>query len=210
MLLCIVASFFVCESPRWLLLVGRRDEAIQTLVRLRGLPVDHPRMQKEIQDIVTDIAKSRGASGEESPFVDIIKETFTIPSNLRRVQQSIITYALAQLSGANSITSYFVPILTLIGSGGGTTRNIFLSGMYGMSKLFFALLASFFFIDALGRRKSLFIGASLQMISDIYLGVYISMSKRKPSRELLHRQLSHSSSSTPWDTALVSQLCRKA
>ncbi|KIN08864.1 hypothetical protein OIDMADRAFT_188553 [Oidiodendron maius Zn] len=178
MFICMTASFFVCESPRWLLLVGRRDEGIKTLVKLRGLPADHPRVQLEIQNIENSISKEFGGDNDhhryDSTFIGIVKETFLVPSNLRRVSQTLISYALAQLSGANSITSYFVPILTITGlGGGGTTRSLFLSGMYSMSKLGFVLIASFFFIDVLGRRKSLFIGISLQMISDIYIGVYV-------------------------------------
>lgn len=61
----------------------------------------------------------------------------------------------------------------MIGLGGGTTKSLFLSGMYSMAKFFFTLIASFFFIDALGRRRSLFTGISIQMISDLYLGVFI-------------------------------------
>jgi hypothetical protein len=80
---------------------------------------------------------------------------------------------LAQLSGANSITSYFVPYVQIISPGGGTKRNIFLSGMYGFSKFWFSLISSFLFIDALGRRNSLFIGTALQAISDIYIGAFI-------------------------------------
>ena len=160
------------------MLVGRRDEAIKTLIKLRGLPATHPRVQLEIQNIENSINK--GFSGDnshhryDSSLIGVVKETFLVPSNLRRVSQTLMSYALAQLSGANSITSYFVPILTIMGLGdGGTTRSLFLSGMYSTSKLGFCLIASFFFIDVLGRRKSLFIGISLQMISDIYISVYI-------------------------------------
>ena len=88
-------------------------------------------------------------------------------------------YALAQLSGANSVTSYFVPILTIIGLAGGVpTRDLFLTGMYAVSKLCFTMIASFFFIDALGRRRSLFIGASIQMISHLCIGVYIKFEQQ--------------------------------
>ncbi|KAF4461424.1 quinate transport [Fusarium albosuccineum] len=52
-------------------------------------------------------------------------------------------------------------------------NNLFLSSMYSLSKFFYTLIASFFFIDALGRRKSLFVGITIQMISDVYLGAYI-------------------------------------
>lgn len=169
----IAASFFACESPRWLMLVGRKEEAIETLVALRGLPADHPRVAGEIADIELQIQaeKSRYASG--GGLRDILRETFMVPGNLRRVQQSLISYLLAQLSGANSVTSYLVPILSLMGINSAHGNNLFLSSMYSLSKFFYTLIASFFFIDALGRRKSLFIGITIQLISDVYLGAYI-------------------------------------
>ncbi|SCV50316.1 related to quinate transport protein [Fusarium fujikuroi] len=169
----IAASFFACESPRWLMLVGRKEEAIETLVALRGLPADHPRVAGEIADIEQQIQaeKSRYASG--GGVRDILRETFMVPGNLRRVQQSLISYLLAQLSGANSVTSYLVPILSLMGINSAHGNNLFLSSMYSLSKFFYTLIASFFFIDALGRRKSLFIGITIQLISDVYLGAYI-------------------------------------
>ncbi|KAI1046004.1 hypothetical protein LB505_010810 [Fusarium chuoi] len=169
----IAASFFACESPRWLMLVGRKEEAIETLVALRGLPADHPRVAGEIADIEHQIQaeKSRYASG--GGLRDILRETFMVPGNLRRVQQSLISYLLAQLSGANSVTSYLVPILSLMGINSAHGNNLFLSSMYSLSKFFYTLIASFFFIDALGRRKSLFIGITIQLISDVYLGAYI-------------------------------------
>ncbi|KIX07701.1 uncharacterized protein Z518_02355 [Rhinocladiella mackenziei CBS 650.93] len=167
MFLCVVISFFLCESPRWLFLVDRYDEAVKTLVRVRGLPAEHPRVQLELQEIQDSIRRERENFGDgrhSSGLVSIVKETFAVPSNLQHVQQSLVSYALAQLSGANSITSYFVPILTLLGLGGGTLRNLFLTGMYAMSKLFFSLIGSFFFVDGLGRRKSLFVGICLQNV----------------------------------------------
>lgn len=140
MSLGIICSFYICESPRWLFLKDNHERARATLVKLRGLPVDHPRVRNEIHDIETSIRKERElfeSKSSLSSYRSIVKETFTVSSNLRRVQQSLVSYALAQLSGANSITSYFVPILTLLGVGGGTKRNMFLTGMYGVAKMFF-------------------------------------------------------------------------
>jgi MFS family permease len=173
---CIACSFFLCESPRWLFLVDRHEEAVATIVALRGLPADHPVVHAEIMEIRDSIAQEKGEFGEGSQknaIKSVFKEAFTVPANLRRIQQSLVSYGLAQLSGANSVTSYLVPILSLMGVGGDTTHSLFLSGMYSMAKFFFCLIASFFFIDALGRRKSLFVGITIQMISDIYIGVFI-------------------------------------
>ena len=110
---CTVASFFLCESPRWLMLANRPDDALKTLVRLRGLPATHPRVHNEYTEIQDSIHKERLEHGD-SGMLGIIKETFTVPANLRRVQQTMVSYGLAQLSGSNAITSYFIPILTLV------------------------------------------------------------------------------------------------
>ncbi|CAO2658863.1 Nn.00g065860.m01.CDS01 [Neocucurbitaria sp. VM-36] len=170
------ASFFCMEeSPRWLMLKGREEDAIKSLVALRGLPIDHPRVATEFQEIRAQIQEEHNKFGDASGngFKAVLRETFLVKSNLRRVFQACISYALAQLSGANSVTTYLVSILTLMGIGGSTERNMFLTGMYSMSKFFYTLIASFFFIDALGRRKSLFVGITIQMISDLYIGVYV-------------------------------------
>ncbi|KAF2724606.1 putative sugar transporter [Polychaeton citri CBS 116435] len=177
MLICGL-SFLCCESPRWLCLVGKDEEAAYQLTALRGLGLDHARIQSELEEIHITVRKIRGEGGQgtKAPwatFKATLEETFLVKANLRRVQQAFISYALAQLSGANSVTSYFVPILKLMGESGDQTHSLFLTGMYSMAKFFFTLIASFFFIDALGRRRSLFIGITIQMISDLYIGVYI-------------------------------------
>ncbi|OAA80696.1 General substrate transporter [Akanthomyces lecanii RCEF 1005] len=181
--LCIVASFFLCESPRWLFLMDRQEEATEILVRIRGLPLDHPRVQHELQEIKEHIHQERVfyAGGKKTAsFRSILKETFTVPANLRRVQQCLILYSLPQLSGASSISSYLIPILKIVGVAKGTERNLFLSAMYTMSKFFFALIASFLFVDALGRRKSLFVGCTCQMLADLYVGIYVKYSQEGP------------------------------
>ncbi|KUL84540.1 hypothetical protein ZTR_08745 [Talaromyces verruculosus] len=181
----ILASFFVSESPRWLFLKGRDEEATAALIKIRGLPLDHPRVQSELQDIQQSLSKERAAYGNATSYSlrglgAILRETFLVPANLRRTQQALLSYALAQLSGANSITSYLVPILNLVGVKGGTSYSLFISGMYGVVKFIYTLIASFFFVDALGRRNSLFVGITVQMLSDIYIGVFIKYHQAGP------------------------------
>ncbi|KAH7128928.1 general substrate transporter [Dactylonectria macrodidyma] len=183
MVLAAGATFFLYESPKWLMMQDRHDEAIEALCAFRDLPPDHDRIQNEIRDIRADIAKSRGESGGSSSVLSVLKELFTVGSNLRRLQQTLVAYALAQMSGANSVTSYFMPIMSILGISGGVKRSMFLSGMYGFAKLAFSLLASCFFIDTLGRRKSLIIGISCQMLSHTYLGVFIKYHQQGPVSE---------------------------
>ncbi|KAL4934925.1 hypothetical protein BDV06DRAFT_234930 [Aspergillus oleicola] len=166
MALAIVASFFIYESPRWLFLTGRDEEATETLVLLRGLPLDSPRVQAELSDIRSSIGLKA-----------VLKETFLVQSNLRRTQQAFLSYALAQLSGANSITTYLVPVLGMVGIQGDSAYSLFVTGMYSMAKFFFTVIASFFLVDAIGRRNSLFLGITIQMLSDTYIGVFIKFNQ---------------------------------
>ena len=177
MCLCAAASFFICESPRWLLMTNKRDKAIASLVRLRGLPANHPRVLEEFSDIETALENSDAMS---TGTISLLKQMFTVRSNLRRLQQSLVSYALAQLSGANSITSYFVSIMKLLGVEGGDLEKIFLSGMYSFSKIWFIAVASFFLVDGLGRRRSLFLGCTVQMLSHIYIAVFIKFEQEGP------------------------------
>ncbi|ATY65906.1 General substrate transporter [Cordyceps militaris] len=174
---CMVGTLFIEESPRWLFLVDRRQEAIAGLARVRGLPADDPRLQREVADIEDNINKSVEAVGGSGSWT-IAKETFTSASNLRRVQQSLLTYTFAQLSGANLITSYFVPIMAIVGISGGTDQSMFLSGMYAVSKLIYLLVATFFLVDAFGRRRSLFLGAGVQLATHLYLAIYLRFSQK--------------------------------
>lgn len=109
--LLIVASFFLYESPRWLFIARRREEGVRNLVALRGLPADHPRVAKEIEDIKEQIDKEEEKFGRNPSVVVLMKDAFLVPSNLRRVQQSVMSYALAQVSSDRWLSQYRMPIM---------------------------------------------------------------------------------------------------
>ncbi|KAF7190523.1 putative quinate permease [Pseudocercospora fuligena] len=179
MFLLSIFSFWLPESPRWLMLAGAHDEAVTALLRLRRLPASHPRIQQEIQAIWETIESetelSRNGARSFAGIKAVAKETFTVRSNVYRLQQALILYVLPQLSGGNSVTNYFIPLTKILGIQHNPTHGIFLSGMYALSKLFFTLIASFILIDGLGRRGSLFLGTTMQMICNIYLAAYLKV-----------------------------------
>ena len=166
-------SFFIDESPRWLCMKGRTDEALAVLAHIRGSDVDSPHLLAEFESINTPIQLELSEYGQET-VLSTLKETFCVRSNLRRVQLTVVAYILAQMSGANSITNYLPTIFGYIGVEGSHAK-IYSSGLYAFAKLFCCILASLFFVDAIGRRKSLFIGITVQMCCHIYLSVFLNL-----------------------------------
>ncbi|CAH0033263.1 unnamed protein product [Clonostachys rhizophaga] len=87
----------------------------------------------ELSEIEHDISWSQ--TEDRASFRSLTKETFTKATNLRCLQQ------LNSPAGANSITSYLVTIMKMVGQGGiSTADNKFLSGMYSFAKLWFTLI----------------------------------------------------------------------
>lgn len=171
-LIAIVLSFFIVESPRWLAVRNRPQDALQALLRLRGLPEDHPYVQDEYSEIVSQIGNENMQFGNTS-FMHVLRETFCVRSNLRRVQLTIVAYILAQFSGANVITNYLPTIFGLIGVQGINVK-IYATGLYSMTKFICGIAASLFFVDMLGRRKSLLAGATIQLVCQSYLAGYLN------------------------------------
>ncbi|KAJ4193825.1 hypothetical protein NW759_016553 [Fusarium solani] len=168
-----------CTSPRWLAIRCREGEALTALCTLRGLPADHPAILEEHRHIihtVEDEGRHIGSNG----FLAVMKETFLVRSNFRRVQLTVITYILAQFSGANSVTNYLPTIFGLIGVTGRNTK-IYSSGLYAIAKLVCTIAASLFFVDMLGRRKSLLIGVTVQMFCHSYLAGYLNVFRSEGS-----------------------------
>ncbi|KAK7207833.1 putative transporter [Myxozyma melibiosi] len=169
--ICIGLSFLVTESPRWLALCGRYEESADALCKIRKLPRQHPVLEAEFNEIRGQIEQDFDSYGRLSLKNQMV-EIVTIPTNLRRLQLSFMAYFLAQWSGANGITNYLPTIFGLIGVEG-DEKTIYSTGLYAFTKLMTTLIASLFFTDAVGRRKSLLIGVLIQMCCHYYLGGYL-------------------------------------
>jgi hypothetical protein len=101
----LVLSFFSKESPRWLIKVGRDEEAVKVLSQLRQLPPHHPYVTSELVDIHNQLDRELEATKGTS-WLGPIRELFSSKSNLYRLQLSVMSQLLSQWSGASSITVY--------------------------------------------------------------------------------------------------------
>ncbi|WPK27134.1 hypothetical protein PUMCH_004509 [Australozyma saopauloensis] len=172
--LILVLSFFFCvESPRWLLMVNRPDDAVAALSKIRKLPSDHPYVVGEISDINEGLLAEKEAVAGNSMF-HIIKEFLGLKSNLYRFfVVAAAAQILGQWSGANAITIYAPELFGIVGIKGVETLKM--TAILGLVKLISAYLGAFFIIDFLGRRLALYCGITLQLICALYFAIFMTI-----------------------------------
>jgi sugar porter (SP) family MFS transporter len=164
-------SFGAKESPRWLIKVGRHEEALKNLAQLRNLPADHPYVQTEVIDINDQLNREREATMGTS-WLGPVREMFASKSNLYRLQLSVMSQLLGQWSGANSITIYAPQYFAMMGTTG-QNEKLFATAIFGVVKFVSSMLCAFFLIDFIGRKRSLSTGITIQLLSMLYMAIFL-------------------------------------
>jgi hypothetical protein len=85
---------------------------------------------------------------------------------------SVMSQILAQWSGANSITIYAPRYFAMVGLTG-QNEKLFATAIFGLVKFVSAVLCAVFLIDFIGRKRSLYIGISLQGFSMLYMALFL-------------------------------------
>lgn len=168
-----LATLFIAESPRWLLSVDRRTEAVANLVRIRGLPETHPMIVHELSSIELQLLHEHEVVGSSSQW-SLLKETFAVVENRRRFWLMLAAHTFGQWSGANAITQYSPTIFGYLGITG-TESKFLATGIYGVVKFVSVVLFSLFVVDFIGRRRSLITGICLQIATLVYVGGYLGV-----------------------------------
>ncbi|ODQ77720.1 hypothetical protein BABINDRAFT_163426 [Babjeviella inositovora NRRL Y-12698] len=171
-LLLIGSLIFCIESPRWLIKKGHHEKGVTNLSKIRNLPVDHPYILSEVADVNEQIQQLEQASSSHSVW-QIMKEFGTVSSLRYRLILGLSAQALGQWSGANAITIYSPEFFAMVGKST-VTEQLLMTGVLGVVKFTSAYLCAFFFIDFLGRRKSLYIGITTQLLASLYFAIYLS------------------------------------
>lgn len=159
------------ESPRWLILKGREDEALEVLCALNETEPDDPYIQNEFTAIKeTVLEMSKGS----------FRDLFTMDEN-RHFHRTVLAYVnqmFQQISGINLITYYavsitknsqitriLIPQATIyqnsLGFDGVTSR---LFAACNGTEYFLASWIAVFTVEKVGRRKLMLIGVSFSIL----------------------------------------------
>lgn len=153
-----IAALFIPESPRWLIMHGKDDRAINIMTKVDG----ELHAQNEYNEITkTLIAYKKPTIGKQ------LKELFTKRMKL----VLIIGFGLGilqQFSGINAIL-YYAPMV-FESAGGGRDAAFMQAVILGLVFLIMTVI-SMFLIDRLGRKPLLYFGVSLMALSLTATGI---------------------------------------
>ena len=153
----VVGIFFLPESPRWLMSVGKRAEAIASLKRLRGKDYS----EQEVLDIETTLAKE--------PEKTNWRPLFSKPL-LPVLMLGVMLFCLQQLSGINVVIYYAPQIFRDLGFPSASGQILATMGI-GLVNVFVTVLA-LMYIDKIGRRNLLLFGFAGTFLSLGMLAVF--------------------------------------
>jgi MFS transporter, SP family, arabinose:H+ symporter len=139
------------ESPRWLMKVGRREQAVVILAKINGPAA----AQSEAGEIEDSLATEEGH----------ISELFT--TFRRPLLLGIMLAGLQQLSGITPLFSFLPEIFRSAGTA--TSDAFFQSVLVSLINLLFTLFA-LWLVDRAGRKTLILAGTTLQFISLALVG----------------------------------------
>ena len=158
-----IGVLFISESPRWLCLQGRYEEAQRAFRSYHYNGSNDAWCNTEFTLIQVNIAEEREAQGRLS-WSDLFK---TSPFRKRLFVGSFV-WAAAMLSGISFVQYYQTAIYATLQYD--QNQQLLVSGLYGTVAPV-ACLASLFFVDRIGRKKILITSSAL--LSACYLIITI-------------------------------------
>ncbi|TEA14964.1 High-affinity glucose transporter [Colletotrichum sidae] len=174
-----IGILFYPYSPRWLALVNRPQEALDSLVRLRRLPADDPRVQAEHRGIISEVEVQKIVQERNHPGKSFLALEFLGWCDLfskklwRRTAVAVGIAFFQQFSGINAFVYYAPTLFQSLGQS--EEMALIMSGVFNVLQLV-AVAACFFIIDKVGRRPLAIFGGlgggTAWAIMAVLVGVY--------------------------------------
>lgn len=179
LLILLGAVWFFPESPRWLVKVGRDDEAHYILRRLRGSTgEDATRAALEYNDI-RNIVQLESKESQKNGYFDMFFDRGSGELHTgRRVQLVIWLQIIQEWVGIAGVTVYAPTIFRMAGFD--SVKSQWISGLNNVFYMF-ATLICVFTLDRIGRRWTLYWGAVGQGIAMFLAGAFSKLGKEATS-----------------------------
>ncbi|KAL2074832.1 hypothetical protein VTL71DRAFT_8611 [Oculimacula yallundae] len=159
-IILIVGTWFLPESPRWLIMRDRHEDAIDVIAALSGLETTDSDVALQ-HSLIVDGIKASGHAGGEVPYSALFTNGKT--QHFRRLLLGSSSQFFQQLGGCNAVIYYF-PIL--FQSAIGVSHNLALL-LGGVNMIIYSIFAtvSWFIIERAGRRQLFLWGTVGQCLS---------------------------------------------
>ncbi|KAH7122098.1 general substrate transporter [Dactylonectria estremocensis] len=167
-----VGVLFISESPRWLLLKGRHDEAREAFRSYHYNGTNDAWCETEFTLIHVNISEELQAQGQLS-----WKELFQTSTFRNRLFVGSFVWAAAMLSGISFVQYYQTAIYATLQFD--QDRQLLVSGLYG-SVGPVACFASLFFVDRIPRKHILIFSSSLLSICYMIITIIAAVFPAQP------------------------------
>lgn len=177
--------WFLPYSPRWLVKVGRDQEALATLGRLRDRPIDDKLIQIEFLDIKSEcVFEDREFAEKYAHFSDRSRSNpwvrelvgyvhiFQSRDKFKRVALASLVMFFQQWSGIDSII-YYAPII--FGNLGlkSSTSSLLATGVVGVLNVL-TTVPAITILDKVGRKPLLYAGSLGMLSTMLVVGILAS------------------------------------
>lgn len=151
-----IIIFFIPESPRWLIVRGKEEKAVNILEKIYNSVSEAASQLKETKSVLTSETKSEWAM--------LMK-----PGIFKAVIIGVCIAILGQFMGVNAVLYYGPSIFENAGLSGGD--SLFYQVLVGLVNTLTTVLA-LVIIDRVGRKKLVYYGVSGMVVSLLLIGVY--------------------------------------